>query len=103
VENASEQWASCVLGRTIEHDCDSADVDEIDPVSLYRSYSRRQLAADFRILAGAEGPSRTAEAYLLIYLLDQEPPHGLNGTDLSGGVGMGGGNGSGNGSGRHAD
>jgi hypothetical protein len=46
--------------------------DEIDPVSLYRSYSRRQLAADFRILAGGDGPRRTAEAYLMIYLLDHQ-------------------------------
>jgi hypothetical protein len=89
VENVSEEWASGVLGRNIEHECDSADVDEIDPVSLYRSYSRRQLAADFRILAGSEGPSRTAEAYLLIYLLDQEPSPGDSGDDDGGGNGSG--------------
>lgn len=81
IENVSEEWASNVLGRSIEHECEPAAVDEIDPVSLYRSYSRRQLAADFRILAGSEGPSRTAEAYLLIYLLEQDPSpgNGLNG------------------------
>jgi hypothetical protein len=74
-------------------------VDEIDPVSLYRSYSRRQLAADFRILAGSEGPSRTAEAYMLIYLLDQEPASGVNGnggdSDSANGMGASNGNGSG--------
>jgi hypothetical protein len=88
IENVSEQWASNILGRTIEHECDPADLDEIDPVSLYRSYSRRQLAADFRILAGSEGPSRTAEAYLLIYLLDQESPddNGDGGTNGIGGA-----------------
>jgi hypothetical protein len=71
-ENVNEEWASAILGRPMEHECDSCDTDEIDPVSLYRSYSRRQLAADFRILAGSDGPRRTAEAYLMIYLLDQE-------------------------------
>ena len=62
-------WAGKVLNRRIEHEC---HVDEIDPMSLYRSYFRRQLAADFRIMAGAEGPRRTAEAYLMIYLLNQK-------------------------------
>ncbi len=67
-----EQWAMKVLGRKIDHELDDRATDrvEIDPVSLYRSYQRRQLAADYRILAGGEGPRRTAEAYLMIYLLD---------------------------------
>jgi hypothetical protein len=72
LETASEGWASKVLGRPFEHDCDYSNVAQIDPVALYRSYSRRQLAADFRILAGTEGPRRTAEAYLMTYLLDQQ-------------------------------
>jgi hypothetical protein len=72
VETASEAWASKVLGRPIEHECDERNYNEIDPISLYRSYSRRQLAADFRILAGSEGPRRTAEAYLMVYLLNQQ-------------------------------
>ena len=72
LENVNEEWACRILGRPMEHECDYNHTDAIDPVSLYRSYSRRQLAADFRILAGAEGPSRTAEAYLLVYLLDHE-------------------------------
>jgi hypothetical protein len=72
LEAASEAWASRVLGRQIEHECDARDADEIDPISLYRSYSRRQLAADYRILAGTEGPRRTAEAFLMIYLLNQQ-------------------------------
>jgi hypothetical protein len=70
--NVNEDWASRILGRPMEHECEPQNIDEIDPVSLYRSYSRRQLAADFRILAGGEGPRRTAEAYLMIYLLDHQ-------------------------------
>ena len=38
----------------------------------YRSYQRRQLAADFRLMSGAPGPRRTAEGYLMVYLLDQQ-------------------------------
>jgi hypothetical protein len=72
IETASHTWASNVLGREIEHECDERNFEEIDPISLYRSYSRRQLAADFRILAGSEGPRRTAEAYLMVYLLNQQ-------------------------------
>ncbi len=68
---ADEEWAAKVLGRVIEHDCD--DRHTIDPIALYRSYTRRQLAADYRILAGTKGPRRTAESYLMIYLLDNEP------------------------------
>jgi len=71
-DSCSEQWATRVLGRTIEHDCATDDQDEIDPLATYRSYTRRQLAADFRILAGTPGPRRTAEAYLMIYLLNQQ-------------------------------
>ncbi len=70
IEAADETWAAKVLGRAIEHDCD--DCHTIDPIALYRSYTRRQLAADYRILAGTEGPRRTAEAYLMIYLLNNE-------------------------------
>lgn len=69
VSAVTTEWASQILNRSIEHQC---RLDEIDPMSLYRSYFRRQLAADFRIMAGTEGPRRTAEAYLMIYLLDQQ-------------------------------
>jgi len=62
------EWASEVLGRDIEELDHSG---EIDPMELYRSYYRRQLAADFRIMAGTDGPRRTAEAYLMIWLLNQ--------------------------------
>lgn len=72
LDAADEEWVSSVLGRSLEHECADDDADEIDPVSLYRSYQRRQLAADFRILANAPGPRRTAEAYLIVYLLDQD-------------------------------
>lgn len=68
-EAITTDWASDVLGRKLE-DLDPSG--EIDPMALYRSYYRRQLAADFRIMAGSDGPRRTAEAYMMIYVLDQE-------------------------------
>lgn len=65
----SAKWASNVLTRPID---ELEHSHEIDPIALYRSYNRRQLAADFRMMAGAPGPRRTAEGYLMIHLLDQE-------------------------------
>ena len=65
----SPAWAADVLGRHIE---ELEHSREIDPVALYRSYNRRQLAADFRLMAGAPGPRRTAEGYLMVHLLDQQ-------------------------------
>ena len=64
----SAKWASNVLARPID---ELEHSHEIDPIALYRSYNRRQMAADFRLMAGAAGPRRTAEAYLMIHLLDQ--------------------------------
>jgi len=69
VSAASPAWAADVLGRQIE---DLEHAKEIDPMALYRSYQRRQLAADFRLMSGAPGPRRTAEGYLMVYLLDQQ-------------------------------
>jgi hypothetical protein len=66
---ASPAWAAEILGRQLD---DLEHSHEIDPMALYRSYQRRQLAADFRMMAGAPGPRRTAEAYLMVYLLDQQ-------------------------------
>jgi hypothetical protein len=66
---ASPKWAAEILGRQIE---DLEHSHEIDPMALYRSYQRRQLAADFRLMSGAPGPRRTAEGYLMVYLLDQQ-------------------------------
>ena len=66
---ASPAWAAEILGRKLD---DLEHSREIDPMALYRSYQRRQLAADFRMMAGAPGPRRTAEAYLMVYLLDQQ-------------------------------
>jgi hypothetical protein len=66
---ASPAWAAEVLGRPIE---ELEHSREIDPMALYRSYQRRQLAADFRLMSGAPGPRRTAEGYLMVYLLDQQ-------------------------------
>jgi len=69
VSAASPAWAAEVLGRHIE---DLEHSREIDPMALYRSYQRRQLAADYRLMSGAPGPRRTAEGYLMVYLLDQQ-------------------------------
>jgi hypothetical protein len=69
VSAASPAWAAEILGRQIE---DLEHSHEIDPMALYRSYQRRQLAADFRLMSGAAGPRRTAEGYLMVYLLDQQ-------------------------------
>ena len=68
LDSISPRWAGDVIGRPID-DLDQSG--QIDPMALYRSYYRRQLAADFRIIAGSEGPRRTAEAYLMVYLLNQ--------------------------------
>lgn len=69
VSAASPAWAAEVLGRQIE---ELEHSHEIDPMALYRSYQRRQLAADFRLMSTAPGPRRTAEGYLMVYLLDQQ-------------------------------
>ena len=45
---------------------------EVNPMALYRSYFRRQLAADYRRIAGTAGPQHTAESYLMIVVLDQQ-------------------------------
>jgi hypothetical protein len=66
---ASPAWAAEVLGRQIE---ELEHSHEIDPMALYRSYQRRQLAADFRLMSNAPGPRRTAEGYLMVYLLEQQ-------------------------------
>ncbi|HEY4244715.1 MAG TPA: hypothetical protein VGM88_33100 [Kofleriaceae bacterium] len=69
VTAASPAWAAEVLQRQIE---DLEHSREIDPMALYRSYQRRQLASDFRLMSGAPGPRRTAEGYLMVYLLEQQ-------------------------------
>jgi hypothetical protein len=66
---ASPAWAAEVLGRQLD---ELEHSHEIDPMALYRSYQRRQLAADFRLMSNSPGPRRTAEAYLMVYLLDQQ-------------------------------
>ncbi|HEX3762316.1 MAG TPA: hypothetical protein VHW23_26630 [Kofleriaceae bacterium] len=67
VPTATPAWAAKILGRQIE---ELEHAREIDPMALYRSYQRRQLAADFRVKANAPGPRRTAEGYLMCHLLD---------------------------------
>jgi hypothetical protein len=66
---ASPAWAAEVLGRQIE---ELEHRHEIDPMALYRSYQRRQLAADFRMMSNSPGPRRTAEGYLMVNLLEQQ-------------------------------
>jgi hypothetical protein len=72
LDTITPEWAAGVLGRSIERETVQR---RIDPMALYRSYFRRQLAADFRIVAGRPGPRRTAEAYMMIFWLDT--PHTL--------------------------
>jgi hypothetical protein len=68
VSAVSPAWAAEILGRHLD---ELEHAREIDPIALYRSYQRRQLAADFRQKSNAPGPRRTAEGYLMCYLLDQ--------------------------------
>lgn len=69
LDAVNAQWASEVVRRSLENLGESG---EIDPMALYRSYYRRQLASDYRLIAGSAGPRHTAEAYLMIYVLDQQ-------------------------------
>jgi hypothetical protein len=69
LSSVSPQWAAQVVGRQLD---ELEHSREIDPVALYRSYNRRQLAADFRLMSGQPGPRRTAEGYLMVHLLDQQ-------------------------------
>lgn len=62
-------WASNVLDRALDELDPSG---EVDPMALYQSYFRRQLAADYRTIAGTPGPQHTAESYLMIVVLDQQ-------------------------------
>ena len=62
-------WAGEFLGRQIEV---LDPTKGIDTIALYRSYNRRAHASDFRAMAGNPGPSRTAEAYLMVYVLEQQ-------------------------------
>jgi hypothetical protein len=67
----SPAWAAQIVGRQLE---ELEHSREIDPMALYRSYNRRQLAADYRLVSGQPGPRRTAEGYLIVHLLDQQKP-----------------------------
>ncbi len=67
---ANPAWAAEVLGRQIE-ELEHVRTRSI-PWRCTASYQRRQLAADFRLMSGAPGPRRTAEGYLMVYLLDQQ-------------------------------
>lgn len=71
LKTTTTKWAADILGRKFE---ELEHFQQVDPMALYRSYQRRQLATDFRLMAGAPGPRRTAEAYLMVYLLDQQQP-----------------------------
>jgi hypothetical protein len=65
----SPAWAAQIVGRQLD---ELEHSREIDPMALYRSYNRRQLAADYRLVSGQPGPRRTAEGYLMVHLLDQQ-------------------------------
>jgi hypothetical protein len=54
-----------ILGRSM---AEAATTD--DPDSIYRAYSRRRTAAEFRQWIGAPGPRRTAEAYIMTQVLE---------------------------------
>lgn len=57
--------AARILGRPM---AETATVD--DPEALYRSYRRRRLAAEFRHMSHAPGPRWTAEAYIMLHVLE---------------------------------
>lgn len=67
LQAADTEWAERILGRPIE-----AEVveDMIDPVTLHRSFFRRHRNSIARKLAGRPGPRFTAEAYMMVYLLE---------------------------------
>jgi len=67
--SVSPAWAAQIVGRPLD---ELEHSREIDPMALYRSYNRRQLAADYRMMSGQAGPRRTAEGYLMVHLLDQQ-------------------------------
>lgn len=69
LDAVTSEWAAAVLGRPMEELDNSG---EINPTALYRSYNRRQLAADFRLTSGRPGPRLTAEGYLMVFLLDNQ-------------------------------
>lgn len=56
--------AETILGRSLD---EAAAID--DPDAIFRSYSRRRTAAEFRRWTAAPGPRRTAEAYIMTKLL----------------------------------
>ncbi len=48
------------------------DLDNADPRKMYSFFEQRKLNAEQRRLADEEGPHRTIETFLLLYLLEQE-------------------------------
>ncbi len=56
--------AEAILGRSLD---EVAAID--DPDAIFRSYSRRRTASEFRRWTAAPGPRRTAEAYIMAKLL----------------------------------
>ncbi len=61
--------AARILGRPLE---ESTTVD--DPEALYRSFRRRRTAAAFRHTSRAPGPHCTAEAFIMLHVLDGWTP-----------------------------
>ena len=54
LKTTTTKWAANVLGRNFE---ELEHSSQVDPMALYRSYQRRQLATDFRLMAGSPGAS----------------------------------------------
>jgi len=61
----SPDEAAQILGRPLE---ESTTID--DPEALYRSFRRRRIAAAFRQTCHAPGPHCTAEAFIMLHVLD---------------------------------
>jgi hypothetical protein len=58
--------AAEILGRSLD---EAVTID--DPNALYRSYRRRSIAAELRRQTGAPGPRRTAEACIMVLVLER--------------------------------
>jgi hypothetical protein len=64
------QGRQLIDGRFARETLGLAEAQEGDPEAVYVSHRRRQRAAASRRIMGLSGPRRTAEEYLVLYLLD---------------------------------
>ncbi len=64
VQNVNRDDVAKILGKPVfQTSFDSS------PEAVYLSYRRRRVRADYRVLTGQSGPRKTAEGYLMQYLL----------------------------------